>query len=149
MIKLPTSISDPLFEQQFKRGLVIKTPIRFKDGREKYKYLVILNNDVSKDLIVFVLATSQLEFYDRNPHFNKDIIRIKAGQIKFFPKETIINCREIHRITRDKLKESFQGNILQIEGELSAEMLNDVDKIIEKSFFISSVDKELVLGGKP
>lgn len=148
MVKLPAAISDPHFDQQFKRGIVVKTPVRFKDGREKHKYLVILNYDVSKDPILFVLTTSQLEFYNKNPHFNKDIIRIRAGSISFFSKETIINCREIHRIARDKLKESFRDNILQIEGELPQEMLNDVDKIIEKSFFISTADKELILGKK-
>lgn len=148
MVKLPAAISGPHFDQQFKRGIVVKTPVRFKDGREKQKYLVILNYDVSKDPILFVLTTSQLEFYNKNPHFNKDIIRIRAGSISFFSKETIINCREIHRIARDKLKESFRDNILQIEGELPQEMLNDMDKIIEKSFFISPADKELILGKK-
>lgn len=148
MIKLPTSISDSHFDQQFKRGIVIKTPVRFKDGRERYKYIIVLNHDISKDPIVFVFTTSQLEFYDKNPHFNKDIIRIKAGLINFFSKETIINCREIHKITKDKLKENFSNNILNIEGELPAQMLVDIDKIIEKSFFISSIDKELILGNK-
>ena len=148
MVKLPAAISDPHFDKQFKRGIIVKTPVRFKDGRKKYKYLIILNHDVSKDPVLFVLTTSQLEFYDKNPHFNKDIVKIKAGSISFFSKETIINCREIHRITRDKLKENFRNNILQVEGELSQEMLNDVDKIIENSFFISPADKELILGKK-
>lgn len=148
MVKLPAAISDPHFDQQFKRGIIVKTPVRFKDGREKYKFLIILSHDVSNDPVLFVLTTSQLEFYDKNPHFNKDIIRIKAGSISFFPKETVINCREVHRIARDKLKGSFRDNILQIEGELPQEMLNDVDKIIEKSFFISPADKELILGKK-
>lgn len=148
MVKLPAAISDPHFDQQFKRGIVVRTPVRFKDGREKQKYLVILNYDVSKDPILFVLTTSQLEFYNKNPHFNKDIIRIRSDSISFFSKETIINCREIHRIARDKLKESFRDNILQIEGELPQEILNNMDKIIEKSFFISPADKELILGKK-
>ncbi len=148
MVKLPASISDPHFDQQFKRGIVLKTPIRFKNNNEKYKYLVILSHDVSKDPAVFILTTSQLGFYDKNPHFNKDILRIKAGSTNFFPKETIINCREVHKITKDKLKENFRNNILQIEGELPKEMLDDIDKIVEKSFFISSDDKKLILGRK-
>ncbi|MFH1441949.1 MAG: hypothetical protein ABIH18_07930 [Candidatus Omnitrophota bacterium] len=148
MIKLPSDISDPHFDQQFKRGVVIKTPIRFKDGKEKYKYIIILNYDISKDPVVFVLTTSQLEFYDKHPHFNKEIIRIKSGESSIFPKETIINCREVYKITKDKLKKNFRNNILQIEGELTQEILDNINKIIEKSFLISCADKELILGKK-
>lgn len=148
MVKLPASISDPNFDQQFKRGIAVKTLFHSKNDKKKYKYLVILSHDVSKDPVVFVLTTSRTEFYDKNPHFNKDILRIKAGSIDFFPKETIVNCREIHKLSKDRLKESFRNNVLQIEGELPKETMDDIDKIIEKSFFISSVDKELILGKK-
>lgn len=148
MIKLPTNITDPVFDQSLERGTVVKTLFRCKDGKERYKFFVILNNDISKDPIIFILTTSQLDFYNKNPHFNPDIIRILPGGVNFFLKETIINCREVFKVTKEKLKENFRNNILQVEGKLPKDILDNVDKIIEKSFFVSSSDKELILGKK-
>lgn len=148
MIKLPANITDPVFDQHFERGAVVKTLFRCKDGKEKYKYFIILNKDISKGPIVFILTTSQLDFYNKNPHFNSDIIRVLPGTVSFFPKETIINCREVFKITREKLKDNFGNNILQIEGKLPQNILDNIDKVIEKSFLVSLNDKELILGKK-
>lgn len=148
MIKLPTNLTDSLFDQNFERGSVVKTLFFCKDGKEKPKFFIILNKDISNESILFVLTTTQLDFYDRNPHFNTEIIRILPGTFKFFPKETIINCREVFKITKDKLKENFRNNILNIPGKLPQDMLDNIDKIIEKSFFIPPTYKELILGKK-
>jgi len=148
VIKLPPNLSDPLFNEKFERGAVVKTIFRCKDGKDKYKFFIILNKDITIDPILFILTTSQLEFYNKNPHFNKDIIRIPAGTLSFFSKETIINCREIHKIPKDKLRENFKNSILQIEGKLPENIINDIDKIIEKSFLVSPKDKEAILGKK-
>lgn len=148
MIKLPANFTDPVFDQSIERGTVIKTLFHCKDGKTKPKFFILLNKDISQQTIVFVLTTSQLEFYNKNPHFNTEIIRIPSGTLTFFPKETIINCREVFRITRSKLKENFRNNVLEIEGKLPTDMLDNIDKIIEKSFFISLANKELILGNK-
>lgn len=146
MIDIPDDVCNDAFDKELKRGSVVKTLFRFPDGTEKFKHLIILNSDIAKDPIVFVLTTSQLDFYDKHPQFNRDIIRIPAQKIKFFPKETVINCREAADLPMRVIKSNFVKNRLRFEGDLPTDILQDIDDIISNSFYISPAYKKLILG---
>lgn len=146
MIDLPKDLTDGLFDSKLERGSVVRTLFRCSNQKEKYKYFVILNKDLSSDSLIFVLTTSQLEFYAKYPHFNKDIVRIQSSVVDFFPKETIINCREVHQIPKEKLKVNFQNGTLEFAGNLPSNILAEVDAIIKQSFYISKDNKKLILG---
>lgn len=146
MIDVPASISDNIFERELKRGTVIRTQYRFPDGSTRNKYLIVLNRNVGGPTIIFVLTTSQMEFYKKYPQFNPDILVLSAGTVSFFAKETVIDCRQVHKLSRDQLKRNFQGGLLQFAGVLPFEHLTGLDRIIRRSRFISSDDKKHILG---
>ncbi|MBI3617738.1 MAG: type II toxin-antitoxin system PemK/MazF family toxin [Candidatus Omnitrophica bacterium] len=146
MIDVPASISDNIFDRKLKRGTVIRTQYRFPDGSKRNKYLIVLNYNVGGPTIIFVFTTSQTEFYKKYPQFNPDILALQAGTVPFFAKETVIDCRQVYKLSRDRLKENFQDGLLQFAGELSPSHLAKVDQIIRKSRFISPDDKKYILG---
>ena len=146
VIDFPKNAYNGVFDKELKRGSVIKTLFRCHDGKDRFKHFIILNNDLSQDPIVFILTTSQLEFYDKHPHFNKDIVRVDSAAVNFFPKETIISCRDVYKIQKDILKKNFQSNSLKFVGELPETILQEIDTIIKRSFLVSNNDKKLVLG---
>ena len=147
MIDVPAGVSDDVFDRELKRGTVIRTQYRFPDGSTRNKYLIVLNHNVSGPAIIFVFTTSRTEFYKKYPQFNLDILALPAGTVSFFAKETVIDCRQVHKLSRNQLKRNFQEGLLQFAGELSASYLTKVDQIIRKSRFISPNDKKYILGG--
>ena len=137
MIDVPASISDNIFDGELKRGTVIRTQYQFPDGSTRNKYLIVLNQNVSGPTIIFVFTTSRTEFYKKYPQFNLDILALPAGTVPFFAKETVIDCRQVHKLSRDRLKGNFQEGLLQFAGELSFEHLSRIDGIIRRSRFMS------------
>ena len=51
----------------------------------------------------------------------------------------------IYKFQKESLKKNFQKNILQFAGALSPRLLEEIDKIVEQSYFISKKDKDLIL----
>jgi|GEM_PF-2008778 len=146
MIKLPDEICDSTFEGNLRRGCVIRTLLKCYDGKDRPHYFVTLTNSPNQSTQVFVVATSRIDFYEKNPFFNRDILRISANQLSFFPKDTIIDCRKIHVFDRSMLKERFRDNDLQFTGVLPDTYLTQLINIVNKSRLISKKDRLLILG---
>lgn len=146
MVKVPNGICDDVFDKEFKRGSVIRTRIRFSSGTERHKFFIILNRNPQKDPTLIFLTTSKTDFFNKYPNYNKDIIRILPGELSYFTKETIIDCRVVYKISREDLKSNFRNNILGFIGELPSDKLQSIDRIVEQSFFISKEDKDIILG---
>ena len=91
------------------------------------------------------MTTSKTDFFNKYPNYNKDIIRILPGELNYFTKETIIDCRVVYKISREDLKNNFRNNILGFIGELPSDKLQSIDRIVEQSFFISKEDKDIIL----
>ena len=146
MIDVPKEVSNDVFDKEIKRGSILKTLFLCHDGREKPKYYIIVSSSKEADPLIFVISTSQLDFYNRNPRFNTEILRISVGLIDCFSLDTIIDCTRVYRMPRWKLKKNYQENILRFCGELSTGYLSQIDNIIKKSRLISNRNKKLILG---
>jgi len=146
MIDIPGEVYDDVFEVEIKRGTIVKTPLLCHDGSKEPHYHVTISYCAESDPLVFVVCTSNLTFYNKYPYFNSDILRIPAGKIDCLPLNTIVDCRKIRELSREKLKKNYREGILNFSGELPTEDLCKIDDIIRKSRFISPKDKELILG---
>ena len=103
------------------------------------KFGVLLNANWP-DRVLLAISTSQLEFYDR-VNVEADIIRIAAGTYRFFPKDTVINLREIVELPRTEIIESFT-----CEGRLDEADMSKIDSKIAASRLLSRSMKRRVLG---
>ena len=145
MVDIPDVICNGVFDKEFRRGRVIKTLFRCHDGKERFKFLVILNKDPVRDPTLYFLTTSQLDFYNKYPNYNKDIIRVTKGDLVFFPNETIIDCRHVYKSSREMFKKNFRNKTLRFEGDLPLKFMQDINRIVEQSFFIPKADKDIIL----
>lgn len=143
-MEVPSKAADQVFEKEFVRGGVLITEMRFPSGTRKLKYIVVLNKNPADSPIVLFLTTSQTDYYDRFPHV--DHIRIKPNMLSFFPKETILDCREVFAIDREDLKRRYREAALKFVGVLPQEYLDQVDKIVAASRTIAIRYKKQILG---
>ena len=108
------------------------------------KYIVVLNKHSADSTTVLFLTTSQTDYYDRFPHV--DHIRIKPNTFTFFPKETVLDCREVFSMERKDLKRRYQEAALKFVGALSQECMDQIDRLVASSRFISRRHKKMILG---
>ena len=90
---------DKLFEKCFERGCVLATELHFSGGTSKKKYLIVLNQNPQDSETLLFLTTSKIEFFKKHPAF-KDHVVINAGQLPYFPLETVINCHGVQALAR-------------------------------------------------
>jgi hypothetical protein len=147
LIDIPDDISDETFDNtEIRRGTVIRVLSQFPDGTQRYKYFIAISRNIQKDPLIFVITTSNIDFYLRFPRFNNDAISIAANVISFFPKDTVIDCRQIYQFFREVLKQRFRENLLQFTGQMPEEFLDKIDQVVRQSKLISENQKKLILG---
>lgn len=100
MVDLPRNIIDNNFNEKLKKGTIVLTKFLCHDGVERPHYHIILNHNNTDQNLLYVISTSQLDFYNRNPTFNKDIVRVSPGQVSYLPKESIFDCRQRYQTFR-------------------------------------------------
>lgn len=147
MVNIPSNIRDEVFDNtDIKRGTVIRVLSHFPDGSQRYKYFIVVSKDIHIDPIVFVITTSNIDFYLQHPTFNNDAISIAANTISFFSKDTVVDCRQIFSFRREALKRNFRDNLLQFAGQMPQEFMERIDEVIRQSKLIAKNQKKLILG---
>jgi hypothetical protein len=128
----------------FRRGVLIKLTMDFKERGAREKYAVVVSADGAADPLLLVLTTSNTKWYDEHPDA-PGFVRLPAGRVKSLPKATVVNCRDLHRLPRDVVSQRYQGNVLEYCELLSADVLAEVDVALAGAITLSPSDKALVL----
>jgi len=145
MSKYPPKEIAKAFKHALRRGAIIRTKIGFSDGSRRIKYLIILNKDLSLDIIYFFTTYSKIDFFNNNQRFEPDIIRIPRRKISCFYRDTIIDCRQEHKLTRKKLWKRFQEEELKLEEYyLPNNYLNKLNEVIRNSSLLSDKIKKII-----
>ena len=139
MIRLPPELLRTLLETRVVRGSILRF---WWDTAGKHKFGIVLNAAWPESGVLLVITTSKLAFYDR-VDLGGDIVRIAAGAYPCFPKDTVINLREIIEVTIDDLV--ARGDF-EIAASLSGENLAEIDRKVEASALISRKLKRRILG---
>jgi len=139
MIRLPPDLLRTLLETNVLRGSILRF---WWDAAGKHKFGIVLNASWPESGALLVITTSKLAFYDR-VDLSGDIVRIAAGAYPCFPKDTIINLRELIEVTIDDLV--ARGDF-EIAASLSAEHLAEIDGKVQASALISRKLKHRILG---
>ena len=143
-MEVSSKAADQIFEKEFVRGGVLITEMRFPSGARKLKYIVVLNKNPAESPTLLFLTTSQTDYYDRFPHV--DHIRIQQNVVPFFPKETVLDCREVFAMDRADLKRRYREAALKFVGVLPQEYMDQVDKVVAASRTIAIRYKKQILG---
>ena len=145
MVDIPEELCNNTFDEILKKGSVLKTKFLCHDGELKTHYHIILNFDHTEENLLYVISTSQLNFYDNNPRFNNDIVRISANKLDFLPKESILDCRRVRSVERDIFKKRYSNNILEFVGVMPSDILQQIDNAILRTRFVPRNTKRRIL----
>jgi hypothetical protein len=135
---------DQIFENEFIRGTVLLTELQFHSGVKKQKFIIVLNKIPSDPDTLLFITTSQTDFFDRHPAV--DHIRLEANALPCFSKGTVIDCREVWSIDRMILKRRYREGTLKFVGVLPMAYLENIDRLVASSRFISLRHKKAILG---
>ena len=143
-MEVSSAAVDTIFEHEFNRGTVLLTEMEFSSGVKKPKFLIVLNKVSTDSRTILFITTSQTDYFDRHP--SADHIRLQAAALPYFPKETIIDCREVWSLDRAILKTRYREGVLKFVGVLPVSCLEQIDSLVASSRFISLRDKKDILG---
>lgn len=143
-MEVPSKAADQVFEKEFARGAVLITEMQFPSGTRRLKYIVVLNKNPADSATLLFLTTSQTDYYRRFPHV--DHILIQPNTLAFFPKETVLDCREVFSMERKDLKKRYQEAALKFVGTLPRDYMDRIDRLVASSRLISRRHKKMILG---
>ena len=111
---------------------------------KKNKILIILNNLKNDKVIFFILTTSQVKFYT-NPQTKIDIMFLKAGKVKCFDKDTIIDLKRWQIKTIREMGMKFYNNTLLFIGRLPEIEIKHLNDAIARAITLSPQTKDSIL----
>ncbi|TKJ30212.1 hypothetical protein CEE39_08390 [bacterium (candidate division B38) B3_B38] len=143
MSKYPPKIIDSAFRHALKRGAIICTVWEY-EIISKPKFFITLNKDLSLDVIYFFPTTSKIDWFNKHPKHESDIIRIPPKEISCFYLYTIIDCRQECYLAKSKLKKRFQEGELEFKEYLPNSYLRKLDEVIKNSSLLSPNIKKII-----
>jgi hypothetical protein len=144
-LNLTPFLAQEIVEKELRHGSIVKTTFLCHDGNNRLKFCIVLNHDISRDPLFYVLTTSQLSFHDSNPQYKQQTIRIREKELSCFPKATIIDCMSLYRLTKTEITTRYMHGKLTFCGALPDTYLKRIDNIIKTSPFIPEFQKNAIL----
>ena len=140
MVVIPNSILLKWFNRGFVRGSVIRTRNLPDLPPDKFKRIVLLNNDFNDTKIYYCFTTSEVEWYIDHwysERISKNCIYCLKGETSNnLTEDMIIDLRNIYEIDKKTLFDNFKNKILDFLDSFSVDIMNQVDDIIKDSEII-------------
>jgi hypothetical protein len=130
-----------------KGDLLLWSNFILDSGKIKDKILIILSNCEYK-FIIFVLATSKTEIYDKDPYAKIDTIWFLPKQIKSLPLKTVVDLKRLKTKAINDFGEKFYTNNLKLIGKLTEEEIETIDIGVARAITLDQNTKNLILGNK-
>lgn len=132
-----------VFNQQFKRGVIIWTRMVFHNGTSGKKLLVPVNLDCQDETTYCVRCTSNVRRYGHEPYRSKGVIVDEACPVFDLP--TVIDCGTPIDYQRTELVARFCSGELRFKNMLPLDVLETVDEKLRMSKDISPNIKTLIV----
>ncbi len=122
---------------EYIRGNTLRTTGTFNHSNSDFKRIILLNNDFSIDDLYYVIVTSRTEWYKDNWKWvKKCCVLIPIDSVSFMEKETIINCREVYKLTKQNLVDRYGKRELDFLGILPKPILNEITHCLKHNGLI-------------
>lgn len=96
---MPEWLQRQHLRRQLVPGAVIKLNVKFSDGSEKEKRLVVVQ--VTEDAVCFVVNSEVNPLLARNPGTKRAQVDMPVADHPFMSRDSRVNCSEIHRFPID------------------------------------------------
>lgn len=146
MHNFAAALGDVCFQQQYKRGVILRFEMECDDpNREtRHKFGVVLNKDASEAEALLAITTTNHAFF-ASGYFENDILRIDVGDYPCFVKPTILSLREIRPEPIEHLKQLCRSGQLTFHGQITEEDLAVILQKITNSKLIEGKYKKRIL----
>jgi len=146
MHNFAAALGDVYFQQQYKRGVILRFNMDCDDpNREtRYKFGVVLNKNASEEEALLAITTSNQAPF-ASGYLESDIVRVNAGDYPCFDKPTILSLREIRPEPVAHLKELCKSGQLTFHGELTEAHLTEVLRKVGNSRLIEGKYKKRIV----
>lgn len=138
-------MADPrsaLFRKFFISGSVWTTVETFSDEGSAWKFLVIIR-EVSR-AVYYLRPTS------KSRHFriarNCSFVEIPKGTCGIFSVDTFISCDQFHSKSRDEFEQLFAKGKIDYKGQISPEILQEIETKMKASKVLSEREKRYLFG---
>jgi hypothetical protein len=131
-----------LFQKVFVSGSVWTTVETFSDDSSAWKFLVIIR-EVSR-AVYYLRPTSKGRYFriSRNCSF----VEIPKGTCEIFSVDTFISCDQFHSKSRDEFEQLFAKGKIDYKGQISPEILREIESKIKASKVLSEREKRYIFG---
>lgn len=147
MLKLNDSIIRKRVYSGLVKGNILRTNLFTKENNKpQFERIILLNNNFDQEDIYYIMTTSRVKWYKRNwDRMKYCCLFIEKETIDIFKKTTVINCREVNKLTKQNLIDRYMENKLEFLGTLPEDILKKVLKCLISSRLIKSeILKEII-----
>jgi hypothetical protein len=146
MPSLGGGLVDLYFQQHYKRGAILRFYMECDDpGVDfKYKFGILLNLNTTESDALLGITTSNLKPF-ASGFLESDIVRISGGKYSCFPRDTIINLREVRVEPVTKLRFLCEQKQMSFEGALDGSDMIEVDEKVAVSRLIEKHLKKRIV----
>jgi hypothetical protein len=123
-------------------GSVWTTVETFSDESSAWKFLVIMR-EVSR--AVYYLRPTSKSWHFRVAR-NCSFVEIPKGTCEIFSADTFISCDQFHSKSRDEFEQLFANGEINYKGQISPEILREIESKIKASKVLSEREKRYLFG---
>jgi len=138
----PPEEKEAYLNRCLKPGQVIYLNCSFTNP-SKEKYLVL--TCIEPKLLCFLINSRIHPFIEKNPHLKQSQILISQVSHSFLDHDSFIDCKEVHELSLDDVKNQVRLDMGRIKEEISAEVKNTIIKTISASSTITPRLKKWIL----
>jgi len=147
MLRLNDSIIWERISLELIKGNILKTNLFVKaDNTPQFERIILLNNNFSQDNIYYVMATSKTEWYEKYwEKMQYCCVWLDEGTVDLFSLKTVVNCREVPKLTKLDLFNRYVEGKLKFLGILPKEILKRIiETLITSKLIDDDIMKEII-----
>lgn len=118
----------------------------FADGTVRNKWALVLGME-GPQIVLLTLLTSKYKFYERDPHFDTEVVQFEPHVHGPFRKYTYLDLRQIRSISVEVLFDEYRRKKVRYRGDCSEEMKKLIREQIRRSKTLSPMVKEKLSKG--
>jgi hypothetical protein len=131
-----------LFRKFLVSGSVWSTVETFSDERAAWKFLVIIRE--AHEAVYYLRPTSKSRYFQIARHCS--FIEIPEGACEIFSVDTFISCDQLHSKSRSEFERLFVKKRIDYKGQLSSEILKEIELKLKGSKVLSDREKQFLFG---
>lgn len=125
-------------------GRVLHLFCRFPQGVDKYKLLVLADND--EECLFFVINSRINTFIEGKEHLLNQQIQLSSADCRFLSHDSWLACHEVHSMKREEVLWQIENDPDKcLRDHIGDSLKQKIVKVVRNSLTLTPTDKELII----